>query len=283
MVQCPKARCNMSLIGHKFGEIESNHPLVWEAIVAFTKAAINSQRYGDILTPYPVCNGVNLDINKLRQLAQEIPPVKEIIKLTTQVPPRVSYLLNWIINSNRSVIKRIAKPIPFMASAHQFIFIQSTQKHAATFQELKKTRRSLWAFHGSRPENWHSIIRNGLVNASGTKLQTTGAVYGPGIYLSPYASVSYKYSFMTGDRNPRTITEEDGIPHNGFACIAICEVINEGLKQSNNGIWVQPNESHVMTRFLFVFDTMSVGGFSAVLSDPQYANQLDTAVRENWA
>lgn len=77
---------------------------------------------------------------------------------------------------------------------------------------------------GSHIENWHSILRSGLVNASYTKLQVEwrivrrtsartsrvspevltdgrpslfqlhGAAYGKGIYLSPVSSVSFGYS-----------------------------------------------------------------------------------------
>lgn len=50
----------------------------------------------------------------------------------------------------------------------------------------------LWK-SGSPIENWHSIMRKGLVNASRTKLQLNGAAYGSGIYLSPESSVSFNY------------------------------------------------------------------------------------------
>jgi poly [ADP-ribose] polymerase 6/8 len=44
---------------------------------------------------------------------------------------------------------------------------------------------------GSGIENWHSILRNGLVNASNTKLMTTGAAYGPGIYAASDSIYNY--------------------------------------------------------------------------------------------
>ena len=69
---------------------------------------------------------------------------------------------------------------------------------------------------GSNIENWHSIMRKGLINASGTKYQVMirctlaillvifisdnmivqlhGAAYGKGIYLSPLSSVSFGYT-----------------------------------------------------------------------------------------
>jgi len=46
---------------------------------------------------------------------------------------------------------------------------------------------------GSSIENWHSILRRGLLNASGTKLQVNGAAYGKGVYLSPTSVLSFAY------------------------------------------------------------------------------------------
>ena len=46
----------------------------------------------------------------------------------------------------------------------------------------------------SSGENWHRIIRTGLVAASGTSLQIHGAAYGPGVYLSPQCQLSLGYS-----------------------------------------------------------------------------------------
>jgi ubiquitin-protein ligase len=48
--------------------------------------------------------------------------------------------------------------------------------------------------HGSGIENWHSIIRNGIFNASKTKLMTAGAVHGNGVYLSDFIGLSSGYS-----------------------------------------------------------------------------------------
>lgn len=49
---------------------------------------------------------------------------------------------------------------------------------------MKARYGSIVAFHGSPLDNWHSILRRGLLNKSGTKEQTSGALYGDGIYFS---------------------------------------------------------------------------------------------------
>ena len=66
--------------------------------------------------------------------------------------------------------------------------------------ELTESFTSYFLSSGSNIENWHSIMRIGLINASGTKHQMHGAAYGNGIYLSPHASVSFGYSGMGYNR-----------------------------------------------------------------------------------
>lgn len=48
-------------------------------------------------------------------------------------------------------------------------------------------------FHGSSIENWHSILRNGIKNCSGTRLQRNGAVHGSGVYLTPNINLALSY------------------------------------------------------------------------------------------
>lgn len=63
--------------------------------------------------------------------------------------------------------------------------LSSPPEREKLFRQLRKKYKSVFAFHGSSIENWHSIIRNGLMNASGTDKQVNGAAYGSGIYMSP--------------------------------------------------------------------------------------------------
>ena len=42
-------------------------------------------------------------------------------------------------------------------------------------------------------------------------------------------------------------------------CIALCEVINEGLNKKTSTIWTHPDEDSVITRFFFVFKNSNPG------------------------
>jgi poly [ADP-ribose] polymerase 6/8 len=70
-----------------------------------------------------------------------------------------------------------------METEHQYMMMMDSPDKAANFKKMRQEYGSYFAYHGSSVENWHSILRKGLVNASNTKLMTTGAAYGEGIYM----------------------------------------------------------------------------------------------------
>ena len=88
-------------------------------------------------------------------------------------------------------------------------------------------------YHGSGTESWHSIIRNGLKNCSGTKLMKA-ALHGPGIYLSDQVDVSIGYT------------------SGALKIVAIALVDNHTQYQKGGGIFVVPNEKEVKLKFLMV-------------------------------
>lgn len=146
---------------------------------------------------------------------------------------------------------------------------------------------------GSSIENWHSIMRNGLVSASGTKLQVNGQAYGAGIYISPsvcqqmnsfhsnanQAATSFGYcripNYNYGGYRSNPYHDDDilntSTDPNNLGCIAICEgsfswlsvlipsVVNKDIKKATSDIWVQPHTNYVMTRFFMVYLNGIVG------------------------
>ena len=52
----------------------------------------------------------------------------------------------------------------------------------------------MFMFHGSGPENWYSILRNGLRILSNTKYMTAGAAHGSGIYVASNVNIHSKFS-----------------------------------------------------------------------------------------
>eukprot|EP01060_Flectonema_neradi_P031943 TRINITY_DN4979_c2_g1_i2.p1 TRINITY_DN4979_c2_g1~~TRINITY_DN4979_c2_g1_i2.p1 ORF type:complete len:666 (+),score=126.41 TRINITY_DN4979_c2_g1_i2:72-2069(+) len=249
---------------------------VADLLVSIAKAAANSNRWKIIFNPYPtlfdpadatqkILHPSKKDIDKVRRIINSIPSTKVIsqgrMKDTIQVGGEHSYsLLQWIMNSNTSHLIRLSQDerVSSMSTPHQFLMVSASPAKQAQFDALKKKHKSIFAFHGSALENWHSILRNGLYNASGTEHQVNGAAYGSGIYLSPSASVSYGYSQLQVDGNDANKgykeSESQDFMGGNLSCVAVCEVIDVQLKRHGD-IWVQPVTDHVVTRFFFVFDS----------------------------
>ena len=148
-----------------------------------------------------------------------------------------------------------------MGTVHQYHLLTAPPKREAIFSRDKAVHGTTFAFHGSRIENWHSILRNGLVNASGTKLQVNGAAYGAGVYLSPMAQTSIGYSGYTGAHTPVAHGSATAQQQSGFlksehlVVMALCEVVKSpDLKKHSANIWTHKNHDHVVTRMLFVYE-----------------------------
>ncbi|XP_061172332.1 protein mono-ADP-ribosyltransferase PARP6-like [Saccostrea echinata] len=252
---------------------------VVDLLVAMTRAACNSPRKDAIFTPYPTVvdpncstelalNPKSKDYDLVKRILGCIPPTEQLaktdssnIKKGLDTQNKLAYpLLQWIISSNRSHIVKLPKErcLEFMRTPHQYLLLNSPPAKEKVFRELKKNHGSTFAFHGSSIENWHSIIREGLIVASGTKLQVNGAAYGKGIYLSPHSSTSFGYSRMGyGYQKQKSAVSESHFLDHGVSmtCIALCEVITHPSLKKSGSIWVSPESDYVCTRFFFVYES----------------------------
>jgi poly [ADP-ribose] polymerase 6/8 len=179
-----------------FGEIE-----ITDLLLAFAKKASISPRREIIFNPFPLIyqpgksDKLILDPNAPDYKRAEEILVATKLDIGEPIPegePNSKLMLEWLIRSNRSHIMKLPadRLLTSFKTPHQFVLLCASPEHEAVFSQLKAKHGSVWAFHGSRVENWHGIVRNGLKNASGSKLQVNGAVYGKGIYLSPDAQFS---------------------------------------------------------------------------------------------
>ncbi|XP_020559598.1 poly [ADP-ribose] polymerase 6-like isoform X2 [Oryzias latipes] len=287
---------------------------VIDLLVAMCRAALQSSRKSIIFQPYPSVVDPNnpktlafspkrksydrlqraLDgILLIRTMAQG--SYSETKKQMDKIDPLAHPLLQWILASNRSHIVKLPlnKQLKFMHTPHQFLLISSPPSKEARFQTARKLYGSTFAFHGSHIENWHSILRKGLVNASYTKFQLHGAAYGRGIYLSPISSISFGYSDMgKGQHQMQTKTEllkkynginkfkQEQLGQTRFLqsrnlnCVALCEVITSKDLQKHGNIWVCPVSDHVCTRFLFVYENGQVGDMHINTQEAQIQKEI---------
>ncbi|XP_067091080.1 protein mono-ADP-ribosyltransferase PARP6-like [Osmerus mordax] len=315
---CTRELCVFSFytLGVMSGAAEEVAPgvEVVDLLVAMCRAALESSRKSIIFEPYPSvvdpCNPKTLAFSPKRKSYERLQktldsvmsirkmtqgPYSEIKKQMDKTDPLAHPLLQWIISSNRSHIVKLPlnRQLKFMHTPHQFLLISSPPAKEAHFRAARKLHGSTFAFHGSHIENWHSILRNGLVNASYTKLQLHGAAYGKGIYLSPISSISFGYSGM-GKGQHQIPSKEELIKHcnrlntveqecsgqarflqsRNLNCIALCEVITSKDLLRHGNIWVCPTPDHVCTRFFFVYENGQVGDANINTQDVQIQKEI---------
>lgn len=107
-------------------------------------------------------------------------------------------------------------------------------------------------FHGSPIHNWYSIMRNGLKNFSGTAMMTCGQAYGPGIYLANNMAMSFGYC-----RNSNI---------NDYYIMGVVQVLNSEKYKKNIGIYVVPNESDVLLKYLILLKSKNTNDFQKMES-----------------
>uniref|UniRef100_W5MII9 Poly [ADP-ribose] polymerase n=1 Tax=Lepisosteus oculatus TaxID=7918 RepID=W5MII9_LEPOC len=305
---CVFAFQTLGVMNEAADEIATGAQVV-DLLVSMCRSALESPRKVVIFEPYPSVVDPNdsktlafnprkkdydrvmraLDsLTSIREMTQA--PYLEIKKQMDKHDPLAHPLLQWVISSNRSHIVKLPVPrqLKFMHTPHQFLLLSSPPAKESNFRAAKKLFGSTFAFHGSHIENWHSILRNGLVVASNTRLQLHGAIYGSGIYLSPLSSISFGYSGM--NKKQQKVTSKDDAASNSKAnvngqsqkkgqhpqflqsrnlkCIALCEaVITSPDLHKHGDIWVVPNTDHVCTRFFFVYEDGQVGDSSINTQD----------------
>ncbi|XP_061630833.1 protein mono-ADP-ribosyltransferase PARP6 isoform X2 [Phyllopteryx taeniolatus] len=231
---------------------------VVDLLVAMCRAAVQSSRKSIIFEPYPSV----VDPKNPKMLAFS--------------PKRKSY-------------ERLEKALDSV-----LLIRRMTQ---GSYSEIKKQMDSIDPLAipllqcGSHVENWHSILRNGLVNASNTKFQIHGAAYGKGIYLSPISSISFGYSDMGKGQHQMPTKEEllknynrvniiqQDLPgrflqSRNLNCVALCEVITSKELKKHGNIWVCPISDHVCTRFLFVYENGCVGDVHINTQEEEILSQI---------
>uniref|UniRef100_A0A8C5BMC6 Poly [ADP-ribose] polymerase n=1 Tax=Gadus morhua TaxID=8049 RepID=A0A8C5BMC6_GADMO len=304
---CVFAFQTLGVMNEAADEIATGAQVV-DLLVSMCRSALESPRKVVIFEPYPSVVDPNdpqtlafnprkkdydrvmraLDsLTSIREMTQA--PYLEIKKQMDKHDPLAHPLLQWVISSNRSHIVKLPVPrqLKFMHTPHQFLLLSSPPAKESNFRAAKNLFGSTFAFHGSHIENWHSILRNGLVVASNTRLQLHGAIYGNGIYLSPLSSISFGYSGMN-KRQQKVISKDEMaassktninlqsqkkgqqpqfLQSRNLKCIALCEVITSPELHKHGDIWVVPSTDHVCTRFFFVYEDGQVGDSSLNTQD----------------
>ncbi|KAL6440926.1 hypothetical protein ACFW04_003373 [Cataglyphis niger] len=205
--------------------------LKWSLFVA----ASNTYRYDSCLKPFPPMYIKNecKDIEALRRAIESVPPLSLIRKELNEADAYENYgetieLLYWVLLRLRdphiksvqkeyydSILRKVPLEVP--VSAPNLIFQVASAKQSATEEKWKLSANghsTFYAYHGSRLENFHSIMHYGLQQNMCKRSQ-----FGKGIYLSSELGVSLPYSPVGYGWGGSFLGSE-------ISCIALCELIN---------------------------------------------------------
>jgi ubiquitin-conjugating enzyme E2 Q len=113
-------------------------------------------------------------------------------------------------------------------------------KKEKEFNQKKQdaNNKSFRMFHGSKMENWYSIIYSGLKNLSNTKNMIHGCAYGSGVYFSDSISFASGYS---------------------DSFLAVAEIIGDetDFKRTGN-IYVVKDDSLILIKYLVLFKNIKL-------------------------
>lgn len=191
-------------------------------------SALQSYKRDSVLRPFPASYARHdcKDFEALLADAGRLPNLKELLQSSRDTDTQAWDLVSWILSSKILTIHSAEKaefekiqqltgaphtPVP----TPDFLFeIEYFDPANARFYETKGERDLIYAFHGSRLENFHSIIHNGLH----CHLNKT-SLFGEGTYLTSDLSLALIYS-------PHGHGWQHSLLGPILSCVAVCEVID---------------------------------------------------------
>lgn len=194
-------------------------------------AACQHYRHDSCLKPFPpkFLKQDSKDIDSLRDVVDRTPSLRLLSQILKdpdvhQLDPNIIDLLHWVLKGTQQ-LKRIPKKqfssvlslvqcdIQYEPPAYIFSVALSDAARE-TWSDLSAGKKTLFAFHGSRLENFYSIVQYGL-----QQLLNKNSLFGSGIYLSTEMSMSLPYS-PTGYGWGKSILGPS------LSIVALCEVID---------------------------------------------------------
>ncbi|XP_059165656.1 protein mono-ADP-ribosyltransferase PARP16-like [Physella acuta] len=200
--------------------------MLWSLFVA----AARSYRFTSILHPFPPMYSTNNEEEKnmfgLKDAISRVPALSPNSEFLLNMDKDSQKLLSWVLQTKHFKLKLCDKENGFKTikeltgqvmdtSEPNYIFeVIPSEERDNKFKLLQGSSKTFYAYHGSRLDNFYSILHNGL-NAHLNKV----SVFGEGTYLSSELSVSLIYS-PTGEGWRSSAL---GVK---LSCVAVCQMID---------------------------------------------------------
>ncbi|XP_072202091.1 protein mono-ADP-ribosyltransferase PARP16 [Excalfactoria chinensis] len=205
-------------------------PLGAELRCSLFAAALRSYRRDSALRPFPSRYGgadsACKDFEALLADTEALPSLEEVLRAVPSAEKRTWDLFSWILSAKTFTIQSIRKQeyekiqeLTGMSGAAvpapDFLFeVTYCDQMNAKFAETRGEQDLIYAFHGSRLENFHSILHNGLH----CHLNRT-SLFGEGTYLTSDLSLALLYS-------PHGLGWQRSTLGSILSCVAVCEIID---------------------------------------------------------
>uniref|UniRef100_A0A6P8NZU0 Poly [ADP-ribose] polymerase n=1 Tax=Geotrypetes seraphini TaxID=260995 RepID=A0A6P8NZU0_GEOSA len=198
--------------------------LKWSLFVS----ALQSYKRDSVLRPFPplYALGEHKDFEALFADTNALPNLKAFLDSGFEPNERAWNLLMWVLSSKSVTVKsakkneyeRVRELTGFSSSAvpsPDFLFeIVYCDQTNTNFADVRGNRDLIYAFHGSRLENFHSILHSGLH----CHLNKT-SLFGEGTYLTSDLSLALLYS-------PYGQGWQHSLLGSRLSCVALCEIID---------------------------------------------------------
>ncbi|XP_053449201.1 protein mono-ADP-ribosyltransferase PARP16 isoform X3 [Nycticebus coucang] len=172
-------------------------------------SALQSYKRDSVLRPFPASYARHdcKDFEALLADASKLPNLKDLLQSSGEKD-------KWAWDLFEKIQKLTGAPHTSVPTPDFLFEVEYFDPANTKFYETKGERDLIYAFHGSRLENFHSIIHNGLH----CHLNKT-SLFGEGTYLTSDLSLALIYS-------PHGHGWQHSLLGPILSCVAVCEVID---------------------------------------------------------
>jgi poly [ADP-ribose] polymerase 6/8 len=271
---CTNELCTFQLTriggGNSVYQEIARDPLVADLMISIFATALSGSFVGDDLPP------ILGSRDEMLHFFDRMPSMHELLQgahddrgLAALLGGPQLELVRWILLSNRSHLISLPSTmcIREFGDSAQFLTLLASPEAEDIFQKLKAEFGSCYLWHGSAAVRWHSIIRTGLRNATGTALQANGAARGSGIYLAASSNVSWQYARFSNNNYKGSVLKSP------MHAMALCEVANIPSSDVTKVI-TSVNGTRVEVKGFLKQHAAPLGG----MGDPIYTCSMEAAV-----
>lgn len=255
-----------------------NNPISSDFLISVLWAAATNYKHDTLLRPFPsqYIREEQKDVDALVKDISWIPSISDIVQKKKPLTSSCMKLLEWTLRKRHWLL--VYQPISqfneilsltgnasYKVTPQHILEVVYSEDAAKKFEQLESVHGKIHAYHGTRVENFHSILHNGLLSH-----MNKTSLFGEGTYLSSDLVVAMNFS-PSGNVWPNSLFSSP------VSTVALCEVINHpdvrcsapGREHVTNKTgsseggavpekyYVVANNDHVRVKKILIFETSS--------------------------